>query len=157
MKGNFKEEKKQPELFQEERDFLKELLGEEIFDYYQIKGENSPGQCENCFLMDGKVLPFSEAIPGVTLPPFHPNCKCKIVPSVVMRKHLPNKTIRFFQHKSKMRPNLERILLRIKLLKICAGGGAFPKATRRREKECMMLQIKSGAARGPAFHMNSVR
>lgn len=63
MKGNFEEEKKQSELFLEERAFLEGLLGEEIFGYYQIKGEKSSGQCENCFFMDGKGLPFSEGNP----------------------------------------------------------------------------------------------
>ncbi len=36
--------------------------------------------CSVCGAMDGRVLPLSQLQPGVTAPPFHPNCRCTTCP-----------------------------------------------------------------------------
>ncbi len=36
--------------------------------------------CEICGGLDGKVLPLSQCEPGVTVPPFHPNCRGDVCP-----------------------------------------------------------------------------
>lgn len=54
-------------------------------EYYEILG-NEDGSCGNhsvdCHKMDGKRFKLSEMRVGVNAPPFHPNCKCCIVPVV---------------------------------------------------------------------------
>jgi SPP1 gp7 family putative phage head morphogenesis protein len=55
-----------------------------IFEY-EIKG-NDDDSCGHsgvdCHEMDGKRFMFSEMAPGVNAPPFHPNCKCSILPVI---------------------------------------------------------------------------
>lgn len=52
---------------------------------YEILG-NDDDTCGNhsvdCHAMDGKKFLYSEMAPGRNAPPFHPNCKCCIVPVV---------------------------------------------------------------------------
>jgi SPP1 gp7 family putative phage head morphogenesis protein len=52
---------------------------------YQILG-NDDDSCGNhgvdCHKLDGKVFKYSEMRVGVNAPPFHPNCKCCIIPVV---------------------------------------------------------------------------
>ena len=52
---------------------------------YEILG-NDDDSCGNhsvdCHDMDGKTFFYSEMAPGVNAPPFHPNCKCAIIPVV---------------------------------------------------------------------------
>ena len=53
--------------------------------YYEILG-NEDGSCGNhsvdCHEMNGKRFLLTEMAAGVNAPPFHPNCKCCIVPVV---------------------------------------------------------------------------
>ena len=55
------------------------------FKKYRILG-NTDDTCGNsspdCAKMDGKEFYFAEMKAGVNAPPFHPNCKCDIVPVV---------------------------------------------------------------------------
>ena len=38
--------------------------------------------CEICGKMDGKILPMPQYEPGVTVPPYHPNCRCTTAPAI---------------------------------------------------------------------------
>ena len=53
--------------------------------YYEILG-NDDDSCGNhsvdCHEMDGKKFAYTEMNVGVNAPPFHPNCKCAIIPVV---------------------------------------------------------------------------
>lgn len=52
--------------------------------YYEILG-NEENSCEsepNCSEMDGKRFLLNEMVVGVNAPPFHPNCRCCIIPVV---------------------------------------------------------------------------
>ena len=53
--------------------------------YYEIMG-NEDDNCGNhsvdCHKMDGKKFLYSEMVIGKNAPPFHPNCKCAIIPVV---------------------------------------------------------------------------
>lgn len=53
--------------------------------YYEILG-NDDDSCGNhsvdCHEMDGKKFLYSEMNVGVNAPPFHPNCKCSIIPVI---------------------------------------------------------------------------
>ena len=53
--------------------------------YYEILG-NDDDTCGNhsvdCHNMDGKKFLYTEMVAGVNAPPFHPNCKCSIIPVV---------------------------------------------------------------------------
>lgn len=53
--------------------------------YYEIQG-NEDDSCGNhavdCHAMDGKRFKYSEMRAGVNAPPFHPNCRCGILPVV---------------------------------------------------------------------------
>lgn len=53
--------------------------------YYEILG-NEDDSCGNhsvdCHKMDGKKFLYAEMVPGVNAPPFHPNCRCAIIPVV---------------------------------------------------------------------------
>ena len=53
--------------------------------YYEIMG-NDDDSCGNhsvdCHKMDGKKFLYSEMVVGKNAPPFHPNCKCAILPVV---------------------------------------------------------------------------
>ena len=46
----------------------------------EIVGTLDGHTCDTCGDMDGKHMPRSEAHAGTTAPPFHPNCRCVIVP-----------------------------------------------------------------------------
>ena len=52
---------------------------------YEILG-NDDDSCGNhgidCHKLDGKRFKYSEMITGVNAPPFHPNCKCSIIPVI---------------------------------------------------------------------------
>lgn len=52
---------------------------------YEILG-NDDDSCGNhsvdCHKMDGKRFLYAEMVPGKNAPPFHPNCKCAIIPVV---------------------------------------------------------------------------
>ena len=52
---------------------------------YEILG-NEDDSCGNhsidCHKMHGKVFYYNEMVPGKNAPPFHPNCKCAIIPVV---------------------------------------------------------------------------
>jgi SPP1 gp7 family putative phage head morphogenesis protein len=54
-------------------------------DYYEILG-NEDDSCGNhsvdCHKMDGEKIKYSEMVEGKNAPPFHPNCKCSIVPVI---------------------------------------------------------------------------
>lgn len=56
---------------------------------YEILG-NDDDTCGNhsvdCHEMDGKRFLYSEMTPGKNAPPFHPNCKCCIVPVVNIKE-----------------------------------------------------------------------
>ena len=53
--------------------------------YYEIMG-NENDSCGNhspdCAKMDGKKFLYSEMVIGKNAPPFHPNCRCAIIPVV---------------------------------------------------------------------------
>ena len=53
--------------------------------YYEILG-NDDDSCGNhsvdCHKMDGKKFLYTEMNVGVNAPPFHPNCKCSIIPVI---------------------------------------------------------------------------
>lgn len=38
------------------------------------------GGCDICLALNGSSFPLSEGVPGVNMPPMHPNCKCTITP-----------------------------------------------------------------------------
>lgn len=54
-------------------------------DRYEILGREE-GSCGNhsvdCHKMDGKIFYYNEMNVGVNAPPFHPNCRCAIVPVI---------------------------------------------------------------------------
>jgi SPP1 gp7 family putative phage head morphogenesis protein len=53
--------------------------------YYEIQGnedDSCGGKAIDCHKMDGKIFKYSEMRAGVNAPPFHPNCKCGILPVV---------------------------------------------------------------------------
>ena len=49
---------------------------------YKILVSEDERLCDECGNKDGKVIGFSEAETGVNFPPFHPNCRCTIIPIV---------------------------------------------------------------------------
>lgn len=46
---------------------------------YMIESALTATTCQECKDLDGKIYSIDEAEEGVTLPPFHPNCKCTII------------------------------------------------------------------------------
>ncbi len=44
--------------------------------------------CKKCILYDGKNFNKSDYLPSVTAPPFHPNCHCRDIPFIDMKKGL---------------------------------------------------------------------
>lgn len=53
--------------------------------YYEIQGnedDSCGGKALDCHEMDGKIFKYSEMRAGVNAPPFHPNCRCGILPVV---------------------------------------------------------------------------
>jgi SPP1 gp7 family putative phage head morphogenesis protein len=54
-------------------------------EYYTIRGREEHDHCgssTDCRKMDGKKFLYSEMVIGKNAPPFHPNCRCRIVPVV---------------------------------------------------------------------------
>ena len=52
---------------------------------YEILGNDDDScgsKAANCHELDGKRFKYAEMVAGVNAPPFHPNCKCCIVPVV---------------------------------------------------------------------------
>ena len=52
---------------------------------YEILGRKEEDGCHHspdCSDMDGKTFLYSEMIVGVNAPPFHPNCRCNIIPVI---------------------------------------------------------------------------
>jgi hypothetical protein len=48
-----------------------------FFNGYEIVGSDDKKECELCDRMQGKYVRLTDITP---LPPFHPNCRCKVVP-----------------------------------------------------------------------------
>lgn len=48
-----------------------------FFNGYEIVGSDDKKECELCDRMQGKYVSLTDMTP---LPPFHPNCRCKVVP-----------------------------------------------------------------------------
>lgn len=44
--------------------------------------------CKKCISYDGKIFNKSDYLPSVTAPPFHPNCHCRDIPFIDMKKGL---------------------------------------------------------------------
>lgn len=38
--------------------------------------------CDECIKHDNKIVKIDDAIIGITIPPFHPGCRCVIVPKI---------------------------------------------------------------------------
>ncbi len=58
----------------------KDTFAEMNIDEVEIVGTLDGHTCGTCGDMDGNHMPRSEAHAGTTAPPFHPNCRCVIVP-----------------------------------------------------------------------------
>lgn len=48
-------------------------------EYYEVLSNQSE---DECFEMNGTVIRFSEMVEGENCPPFHPNCRCAILPVI---------------------------------------------------------------------------
>ena len=57
-----------------------DTFAEMDIDEVEVVGTLDLHTCDTCGDMDGKHMPRSEAKAGTTAPPFHPNCRCVIVP-----------------------------------------------------------------------------
>ena len=55
-----------------------------VIDVERVEFIGTPDDttCEVCGEMDGKVIPVTQYEPGVTVPPYHPNCRCTTAPSI---------------------------------------------------------------------------
>lgn len=58
----------------------KDTFAEMNIDEVEVIGTLDLHTCGTCGDMDGNHMPRSEAKAGTTAPPFHPNCRCVIVP-----------------------------------------------------------------------------
>lgn len=58
----------------------KDTFEEMGIDEVEIVGTLDRNTCDSCGGLDGKVMKRTEARAGSTAPPFHPNCRCCIVP-----------------------------------------------------------------------------
>lgn len=47
------------------------------YPYYQIIGDERA--CKTCSAHDREIIPVTQAKEGVTVPPFHPNCRCATI------------------------------------------------------------------------------
>lgn len=47
---------------------------------YKILTSLDSRRCDDCAQFDGKLVDIREAIEGIDLPPFHPNCRCTTIP-----------------------------------------------------------------------------
>ena len=57
-----------------------DTFAEMDIDEVEVVGTLDLHTCDTCGDMDGNHMPRSEAKAGTTAPPFHPNCRCVIVP-----------------------------------------------------------------------------
>ena len=48
-------------------------------EYYEVLSNQSD---DECFDMNGAIIRFSEMVEGDNCPPFHPNCRCTILPVI---------------------------------------------------------------------------
>jgi SPP1 gp7 family putative phage head morphogenesis protein len=48
-------------------------------EYYEVLSAQSD---DECFDMNGTIIRFSEMVEGENCPPFHPNCRCTILPVI---------------------------------------------------------------------------
>lgn len=63
-------------IVESDKDTFKEMGIEQV----EIVGTLDRNTCESCGELDGQVMKRSEASSGSTAPPFHPNCRCILVP-----------------------------------------------------------------------------
>lgn len=49
---------------------------------YQISTTLDNRRCDDCADFEGKIVDIDEAIEGIDLPPFHPNCRCTTIPVI---------------------------------------------------------------------------
>lgn len=47
---------------------------------YQISTTLDNRRCDDCSDYEGKIVNINEAEEGITIPPFHPNCRCTTIP-----------------------------------------------------------------------------
>lgn len=57
-------------------------LAREGFEEYRIEPIGDERTCSECSGLTGKAFRVEDAMPGVNLPPIHPNCRCQIAPAV---------------------------------------------------------------------------
>ena len=57
-----------------------DTFAEMDIDEVEVIGTLDLHTCDTCGDMDGKHMPRGEAKAGTTAPPFHPNCRCNLVP-----------------------------------------------------------------------------
>ena len=57
-----------------------DTFAEMDIDEVEVVGTLDLHTCDTCGDMDGNHMPRTEAKEGITAPPFHPNCRCVIVP-----------------------------------------------------------------------------
>lgn len=50
------------------------------FGYAEIVAEADDFVCEDCEALDGEIVSLEDAVPGDNVPPFHPNCRCSLIP-----------------------------------------------------------------------------
>ncbi len=57
-------------------------LAREGFSEYRVEPVGDERTCGLCSALVGKSFRVEDAMPGVNLPPIHPNCRCQIAPAV---------------------------------------------------------------------------
>lgn len=57
-------------------------LAREGFEEYRVEPLGDERTCSECSGLTGKAFRVDDAMPGVNLPPIHPNCRCQIAPAV---------------------------------------------------------------------------
>lgn len=57
-------------------------LAREGFEEYRVEPIGDERACSECSGLTGKTFRVEDAMPGVNLPPIHPNCRCQIAPAV---------------------------------------------------------------------------
>jgi len=58
---------------------------------YEILTASDRRTCSRCAAQNGKRYPFTDMQPGENAPPFHPNCRCTILPVVGEEERLAKK------------------------------------------------------------------
>ena len=62
---------------------LDEYVRDEIEYYEVLDAEDYPGrECRSCAEDHPGIYKVAEAEPGINVPPFHPNCRCTIIPVI---------------------------------------------------------------------------